>query len=76
MMLLLIFLIFGIIVLLLHVHIHCFLKKNLTGANERLWKGIVATEKKLKIKEELELKKKQIEHLDKFGQPLKELDLN
>ena len=56
-----------IILLYLHVHIHCFLKKNLANANERLWKGIVAYEKKLIIKAEQDLNKKNIEHLDKNG---------
>jgi hypothetical protein len=67
MMLLSIFLIVSIILLFLHVHLQCFLRKNLADANDRLWKGIVACEKKLKIKEEQDLKKKKIEHLDKNG---------
>jgi hypothetical protein len=66
-LLLSIFIIISITLLFLHVHLQCFLKKNLADANDRLWKGIVATEKKLKIKEEQDLKKKQIEHLDKNG---------
>lgn len=63
----LILIIISIILLFLHVHIHCFLKKNLANANERLWKGIVAYEKKLVIKAEQDLIKKHIEHLDKNG---------